>query len=131
MKSKLSLLVAGLALALITVVQAAGADVTGKWTAQVPGRNGQTREQTFTFKADGEKLTGSVSGMQGNQMDISDGKISGSNISFNVTMSFNGNEMKMSYKGVVSGDEIKFTRTREGGNQPPQEFTAKRDKAST
>ena len=38
MKSKLSLLVAGLALALITVVQAAGADVSGKWTAQVPGR---------------------------------------------------------------------------------------------
>jgi hypothetical protein len=131
MKSKLSLLVAGLAFALIAVVQAAGADVTGKWTAQVPGRNGQTREQTFNLKADGDKLTGTVSGMQGNQMDISDGKIDGSNISFNVTMSFNGNEMKMSYKGVVSGDEIKFTRTREGGNQPPQEFTAKRDKSST
>ncbi len=130
MKSKLSLLVAGLALALITVVQAAGADVSGKWTAQVPGRNGQTREQTFTFKADGEKLTGSVSGMQGNQMDISDGKISGNDISFNVTMNFNGNEMKMSYKGTVSGDEIKMTRSREGSDQK-QEFTAKRDKGST
>jgi hypothetical protein len=130
MKSKLSLLVAGLALALITVVQAAGADVSGKWTAQVPGRNGQTREQTFTFKADGEKLTGSVSGMQGNQMDISDGKISGNDISFSVTMNMNGNEMKMSYKGTVSGDEIKFTRSREGSDQK-QEFTAKRDKSST
>lgn len=130
MKSKLSLLVAGLALALITVVQAAGADVSGKWTAQVPGRNGQTREQTFTFKADGEKLTGSVSGMQGNQMDISDGKVSGSDISFNVTMSMNGNEVKLSYKGTVSGDEIKFTRSREGSDQK-QEFTAKRDKSST
>jgi hypothetical protein len=130
MKSKLSLLVAGLALALITVVQAAGADVSGKWTAQVPGRNGQTREQTFTFKADGEKLTGSVSGMQGNQMDISDGKIAGNDISFNVTANFNGNEMKMSYKGTVSGDEIKFTRSREGSDQK-QEFTAKKDKSST
>ena len=130
MKSKLSLLVAGLALALITVVQAAGADVSGKWTAQVPGRNGQTREQTFTFKADGEKLTGSVSGMQGAQMDISDGKISGNDISFNVTANFNGNEMKMQYKGTVSGDEIKFTRTRDGSDQK-QEFTAKRDKSST
>ena len=46
-------------------------------------------------------------------------------------MSMNGNEIKLSYKGVVSGDEIKFTRTREGGDQPPQEFTAKRDKSST
>ena len=29
------------------------ADVTGKWTAQVPGRGGQTREQTFNLKAEG------------------------------------------------------------------------------
>ncbi len=130
MKSRLSLLVAGLALALIAVVQAAAADVSGKWTAQVPGRNGQTREQTFTFKVDGEKLTGSVSGMQGSENPISDGKISGSDISFTVAMSFNGNEVKLNYKGVVSGDEIKFTRSREGSDQK-QEFTAKRAKSST
>jgi opacity protein-like surface antigen len=130
MKSRLSLLVAGLALALIAVVQAAAADVSGKWTAQVPGRNGQTREQTFTFKVDGEKLTGSVSGMQGNENPISDGKISGNDISFTVAMSFNGNDVKMDYKGVVSGDEIKFTRSREGSDQK-QEFTAKRVKSST
>ena len=130
MKSRLSLLVAGLALALIAVVQAAAADVSGKWTAQVPGRNGQTREQTFTFKVDGEKLTGSVSGMQGSENPISDGKISGDDISFTVAMSFQGNEVKMNYKGVVSGDEIKFTRSREGSDQK-QEFTAKRAKSST
>ena len=40
---------------------ALAADVTGKWTAQVPGRQGQTRETTFTFKQDGETLTGTVS----------------------------------------------------------------------
>jgi hypothetical protein len=130
MKSRLSLLVAGLALVLIAVVQAAGADVSGKWTASVPGRNGQTRDQTFTFKADGEKLTGSVSGMQGAEIPISDGKISGSNISFNVTMNFQGNEVKLKYEGVAAGDEIKFTRSREGSDQK-QEFTAKRVKSAT
>jgi hypothetical protein len=130
MKSRLSLLVAGLALALIAVVQAAGADVSGKWTAQVPGRNGQTREQTFTFKADGEKLTGTVSGMQGAEIPITDGKISGSDITFNVTMNFQGNEVKLGYKGSVAGDEIKFTRSREGSDQK-QEFTAKRVKSAT
>lgn len=130
MKSRLSLLVAGLALALIAVVQAAGADVSGKWTAQVPGRNGQTREQTFTFKADGEKLTGSVSGMQGAEIPIADGKIAGDDITFNVTMNFQGNEVKSSYKGTLAGDEIKFTRSREGSDQK-QEFTAKRVKSST
>ena|SRR2546428_424484 len=103
------------------------ADVNGKWTAQVPGRGGQTRETTFTFKAEGEKLTGTVSGMQGDN-PISDGKISGDEISFTVKVSFNGNEITFRYKGKVSGDEIKFTRTVEGADRPPQEFTAKKAK---
>src|SRR5499433_1760040 len=101
------------------------ADVNGKWTAQVPGRGGQTRETTFNFKADGSKLTGTVSGMQGDN-PISDGKVSGDEISFSVNVSFNGQDVKLLYKGKVSGDEIKFVRTREGGNNPGQEFTAKR-----
>jgi hypothetical protein len=105
------------------------ADVSGKWVAQVPGRGGQTRETTFNFKVDGGKLTGTVSGMQGDN-PISDGKVSGEDISFTVALSFNGNDIKMNYKGKVAGDEIKFTRTVEGGGQtrPPQEFTAKRAK---
>ena len=105
------------------------ADVSGKWVAQVPGRGGQTRETTFNFKVDGGKLTGTVSGMQGDN-PISDGKVSGDDISFTVALSFNGNDIKMNYKGKVAGDEIKFTRTVEGGGQtrPPQEFTAKRAK---
>ena len=34
----------------------AAADVTGKWVAQVPGREGQTRETTFDLKAAGDYL---------------------------------------------------------------------------
>ena len=103
------------------------ADVDGKGTAQVPGRGGQTRETTFTFKAEGEKLTGTVSGMQGDT-PISDGKISGDEISFTLKLNFQGNEITFLYKGKLSGDEIKMTRTRQGGDQPGQEFTAKRAK---
>jgi len=102
------------------------ADVTGKWVAQVPGRGGETREATFTFKADGNRLTGSVSSPRG-EMPISDGKVDGDTISFNQVMEFNGNEVKLMFKGKVSGDEIKFTRQREGGDRV-QEFTAKRAK---
>jgi hypothetical protein len=40
-------------------------------------------------------------------------------------MNFQGNEVKLNFKGKVSGDEIKFTRQREGADQS-QEFTAKR-----
>ena len=40
-------------------------------------------------------------------------------------MEFNGNEVKLNFKGKVSGDVIKFTRQREGGDRV-QEFTAKK-----
>jgi hypothetical protein len=104
---------------------ALAADIGGKWTAQVPGRNGQTREQTFNFKVDGSTLTGTVSGRMGD-MPIADGKIDGDQVSFTQTMEFNGNSMKFVYKGTVSGDEIKFSRQRDGGEGEPQTFTAKR-----
>lgn len=106
----------------------AAADVTGKWTATVQGRGGQSREVTYNFKASGSTLTGTTSGMGGQEIQISDGKVEGDNISFKVKMEFGGNSMVMSYKGVVSGDEIKFTQTREGGQGQAREFTAKRAK---
>jgi hypothetical protein len=102
------------------------ADLTGKWVAQVPGRDGQTREQTFNLKTDGEKLTGALLGGQGGETPIADGKISGGNISFTVTREMGGNSVKFTYTGVVSGDEIKFKR--EGGQGQPREFVAKRAK---
>jgi hypothetical protein len=109
----------------LLAMTALAADVTGKWTAQVPGRGGQAREQTFNLKADGNTLTGTISSPRGDA-EISEGKIDGDQISFTQTMEFNGNSMKLLYKGTVSGDTIKFTRARDGGNQPPQEFTANR-----
>lgn len=125
MKVRSMIILAGIML--VASVIALAADVNGKWVAQVPGRNGQTRETTFNFKVEGNKVSGTVSGMQGDQA-ISDGTISGDDLSFKVVVNFNGNEMKLVYKGKVAGDEIKFTRTREGADQPGQEFTAKRAK---
>ena len=109
-------------------VAAWAADATGKWTAQVPGRGGNTTEQTFTLKADGAKLTGTLSGGQGGEVQITDGKVSGDDISFVVIRNFNGNDIKISFKGKVSATEIKFTRTIEMGDQgpPPTEFVAKK-----
>jgi hypothetical protein len=105
------------------------ADINGKWTAQIPGRDGQTQETTITLKVEGDKLTGSISGRQGDT-PIADGKVSGDEISFTVTRERQGATVKQIYKGKVSGDEIKFTRSNEGGqgNRPPVEFVAKRAK---
>lgn len=112
-------LLAGVALA---------ADVTGKWNATMPGRDGQTREVVYNLKAEGDKLTGTTTGFRGQELPLVDGKIDGDNLSFSTKMEFNGNSMTMLYTGKVSGDEIKFSMKREGGEQPAREFTAKRAK---
>jgi len=113
-------------LVLASVGLAWAANIDGKWVAQIQGQQG-TQEQTFTFKAEGEKLTGSVTTQRG-EAPISDGTIKGDEISFTQTFEMQGNSVKIIYKGKISGDEIKFTRAREGGNRPPTEFTAKRVK---
>jgi hypothetical protein len=114
-------------LVLGAISAALAANVDGKWVAQVPGRGGQTSETTFTFKADGAKLTGTVTGRQG-EAPISDGMIKGDDISFTQTFEVQGNSIKVIYTGKVTGDEIKMTRKRDGGDQPATEFTAKRVK---
>ena len=124
MRLKTLVPVAGFVLAFGGVAQAA--DANGKWVAQVPGRDGQTRETTFNLKAEGDKLSGTVSGRQGD-MPIADGKVAGDDISFTATFNFQGNDVKFEYKGKVAGDEIKMSRHRQGGDQTA-EFVAKRVK---
>ena len=114
------------AASLLLAVSSFAADVTGKWAAETQGPQGAVTT-TFTLKADGEKLTGTVSG-RGGETAIADGVVKGDEVSFNVTRTMNGNEMKMAYKGKVAGDELKLTRTMSGGDRPPQELTAKRVK---
>ena len=83
------------------------ADVAGTWKASVETPNG-TFESTFSFKTDGAKLTGTVTGQMG-EAPISEGKIDGDKLSFAVTRDFNGQTFKITYDGIVSGSEIKFT----------------------
>ena len=96
---------------------AGAADVTGKWVAQMQGRQGTT-ETVFNFTVDGTKLSGTMSNPMGENA-ITDGKINGDEISFVVVRSFGGNEVKTVWKGKVSGDEIKFTREMQGGPGGP------------
>ena len=102
---------------------ASAADVTGTWKASLETPNG-TFETTFTFKVDGARLTGKVASQMG-ESDISDGKTDGDDLSFNVVRNFQGNEVKLSYKGKVSGNEMKISLLFPGRDQPI-EMTAKK-----
>ncbi len=122
MKTRSFLCMTGLLVLLAGPVLADG--VAGKWTAQVPGRGGETRETIFTFQVNGEELTGTMSMMQ-REVAISEGKVRGDEISFKVTLNFQGNEITFVYSGKLAGDEIQFSRHREGSDRI-QQFTAKR-----
>jgi hypothetical protein len=132
---------------LVVAFVAFAADVTGKWTYEQPGRNGGAgRPTTITLKADGAKLTGSVPAMMGRgggggapgggappaDQAISNGKIDGNNISFEVTRDFNGNTMTTKYEGTLGGDELKLKITQPGFNGGDPRITdvvAKREKS--
>jgi hypothetical protein len=102
----------------ILVTAAAAADVDGKWKAEFTTADGTARVNTFTFKSDGAKLTGSVAGSQ-DETPIQNGKIEGSDISFTAERPFGA----FSYKGKLSGDEIEFKVDFNGNNI---DMTAKR-----
>ena len=133
-------------LMLVVAFALMAADITGKWVAEQPGRNGgPPRQTTFDLKANGATLTGTMTGGMGGgrrgggggggggaaaapqAREISDGKVDGNNISFTVKMDFNGQTMVSKYEGVLSGDELKLKVTRDGQNGPAtSELTAKR-----
>jgi len=133
-------------LMLVVAFALMAADITGKWVAEQPGRNGgPPRQTTFNLKADGATLTGTMTGGMGGgrrggggggggggaaapqAREISDGKVDGNNISFTVKVEFNGQSMVTKYEGTLSGDELKLKVTRDGRNGPAtSEMTAKR-----
>jgi len=95
---------------------ASGADVGGKWVAQMQGPNGEARDITFNFTINGDQVTGTVTTPRGDNQ-ISDGKISGNQITFTEVMDFNGNKRTIQYTGKLSddGNSIEFTRSMQGG----------------
>ena len=105
-------------IAALFVAGAAAADINGKWTGKVPGRQGDT-EITFNLKADGEKLSGTVANAFMGNTEIQDGKISGDEITFNQVMERGERKITLKYKGTLKGDEIEFTREFEGGPGGP------------
>ncbi len=98
----------------LLAVSAFAADVDGKWTGTISTPNGDF-PQTFTFKAEGAKLTGSLEFMPGMAIPITDGKVDGNNISFTVNLDF-GMPFVLTYTGVVSGNELKVKG--EAGGMP-------------
>ena len=114
--NKFAKILAGAILVMGVLVQARAEDKkidpTGTYVWTVPGRNGgPDRTNTLALKLEGDKLTGKLTspgrGGQTAVTDISDGKITGSDVSFCVVRTFNDNTVTNKYSGKLADGVIK------------------------
>jgi enterochelin esterase-like enzyme len=102
------------------------ADVSGTWKAEFDTQIGR-QKYTYTLKQDGTKLTGKANSEVGDQKretELSEGKVEGDKVSFVEMLNFNGNEIRISYHGTISNNEMKLTR--EVGTFAKEEIVAQR-----
>ncbi len=121
----------GYILAVLILTVAAGlfaADITGKWNAEFDSQVGP-QKYVYEFKVEGTKLTGmAISNIGGTEAKtpITEGTINGDDIAFVENLNYSGMELRIAYKGKVSGGEIKLSRM--VGEQEGETFVAKRAK---
>ena len=98
-------------------------DVAGKWYLTFDSEMGPMN-WVAVFEQEGEEFTGTCDiGMD--QFAVSDGRVEGNKISFNVELDMPGHEMTMSFEGTVEGDEASGILTGMGDDQ---EWTGSRKK---
>jgi hypothetical protein len=128
MHLRLQTCLAAASLVFVTIASAMAADISGTWTGTIDTMIGQ-QKYTYTFQVAGDKITGTAEmEMEGekHKSDLKDIKLTGDELTFTETLEAMGNTITVTYKGKISGDEIKFTR--QVGEFATEEFAAKRVK---
>jgi hypothetical protein len=104
-EQKLGLMVFAMLVVMLAALPARAADVDGKWKGSLDTPMGAV-DVNFTFKADGAALNGTMSGPDGGDIAIKNGKIDGDKISFVVSLDFGGMAFDLNYTGVVTPAEV-------------------------
>ena len=97
----------------LCLAAALAADISGKWTAVIKTPIGDMN-YAFDFKVEGEKLTGTARMSMGSETSesvLSEGSVKSDEISFVEILKVQGQELRCEYKGKISGDEIRGSRT--------------------
>ena len=108
-------------------------DLTGTWEISWETQRGATTT-TFTFAQEENAFTGMAQMMMGGrpgggggggtrEVEITDGKIDGNNVTFNMAMGMGERSMTFTFTGTVTGDTMEGTMTTARGENP---FTGKR-----
>lgn len=105
-------------------------DFTGtwKWSAQ---RANATSEVTAKLKQEGEKVTGTMTGQNNQDVEIKEGKVTNGELSFKTVRDRNGTQVTTTYTGKMEGESIKGKIETTGGatTRPARDWTATRAKA--
>lgn len=110
-------------------LNAAAPNVSGnwKWTFE---RDGEKREIGMKLKQEGAKVTGTITGPDGNTVEVRQGKIADDGkITFLLEIERDGNTMKIEFAGKASADTITGTTsfTNPEGEVREREWVAKRE----
>jgi hypothetical protein len=110
-------------------LQAALPDLSGAWKWNFE-RDGETREILMKIKQEDTKVTGTVRGPDGNEVEIRDGRIAeDGKLTFVLNIERDGNTMKINFDGMASADTItgKTKYINAQGEEREREWVAKRD----
>lgn len=113
-------------LILAAVLPAGAAELAGTWTAEFETQIG-LQKYTYAFKADGGNLTGQATydhSLGKGTVVLRSVKVDGDKVSFAEPLTVEGNEITISYRGTLVGDELKLSR--EVGDFATEQLTAKR-----
>jgi hypothetical protein len=105
-------------------------NLTGTWKWIAPTNpDGRTPNITFTFKLQGETLTGTVIKTASTEA-ITNGMVKGDGISFQTVVQKKAGKTTTTYSGKISGDKIKGTVEADAGGRKngPQDWEADRVK---
>ncbi len=111
-------------IATITAASCFSADVDGKWAGKINTPRGDI-PMSFDLKAEGEKVTGTAVGPQG-QVPVSAGLYVDGKLNFQLRYLVAGQNLVFHYQGVVADDEMKMTLA--FGINEPVYFVVKREK---
>jgi alpha-galactosidase len=93
------------ALAILLAQNVYAADLTGHWLSVRKTSDGQTHETSLWLKADRDLLTGYLTGRDDSE-PISEGKITGNEISFVILRDEFGKERRVLYHGTVADNTL-------------------------
>jgi hypothetical protein len=116
------------ALMLIGTSLTQAADIAGKWLAEFDSQIGM-QKYSYEFKVEGDKISGKATyehPMGNGTVVLVEFKLSGDDISFVEPQKIQDQEIRISYTGKITGNEIKLTRT--VGDFATEEVIAKRAK---